>query len=684
MRKLLQSKRYMLSSFIPPRSFSSVGKNIALVCAIIYILSFRMSELKAQPPREIIGYYPAWQWYDREGLVNPQTIPYSKYSIINYAFFKPNFDGTLSGLDLWADENLLQGKINYQTNPQSHYPNTSLVDLAHLSGVKVLISIGGWTQSFLFSGIANDPRKRKIFASDCRRIVELYNIDGIDIDWEYPGVTERDGKAYDKRNFTLLLQSIRDSLNNLSQQTGRKYLLTAAVSASKSYMTHIEWSQVIRLLDAINLMSYDFHGSWNSETGHNSPLFATAKDDSPMHVDGAVQTLMKTYGVPASKINIGAAFYGRSMKTQETPDLMSATTGKVDSVIFQEDEGSPQFYNIVKSKFAFEEHWDDYAKVPYLTGKHDINTFVSYDNQRSIAIKGHYIRAKKLRGAIVWEMTGDCIQTEGNSFKTPLIDALIAGLKNPLPIAKPSPKKIIAPKKRTKKEPNDSISDAGKTSITFTNARSNKTDSTQTAMVNKNSDGKKSDSTLQIVATMISSGNNADTTQIVVAVVEPQKGEKESVQTPIVVVKPSVQPDTSQTVEAQIKPNENPIDSTQTAITAVPPSESTPDSLQSDTLTLEADMNKLDFNIKPNDDGELILLFEMKDKREVRVEVADAQGHILRGVILGDLEDGHFQQRIEKTQELPAGWYKVIFKTYINKNGTYIKLSETIKDWEKK
>ncbi len=674
----------MLFSFISPRSILAISKINIFACAIVVIFSFIMADLKAQPPREIIGYYPAWQWYDRAGLVNPQTIPYSKYSIINYAFFKPNFDGTLSGLDPWADENLLQGKINYQTTPPSHYPNTSLVDLAHLSGVKVLISIGGWTQSFLFSGIANDPRKRGFFASDCCRIVEFYNIDGVDIDWEYPGVAERDGKAYDKRNFTLLLQSIRDSLNSLSQQTGRKYLLTAAVSASTSYMTHIEWSKVTPLLDAINLMSYDFHGSWNRETGHNSPLFSTAEDDSPTHVDAAVLALTKKYGVPASKINIGAAFYGRSMKTQDTPYLMSATTGKVDSLTFQEDEGSPQYYNILKKKYAFEEHWDDYAKVPYLTGKHDVNTFVSYDDERSIAIKGHYIRAKKLRGAIVWEMTGDCIQTEDNSFKTPLIDALIAGLKNPLPIVKPSPKKVIAHKKRTQKEPE--IADAAKTSITANHQNSQKTDSTQTAIVNENPHRKKPDTTLQIVVTMISGGNNADTTHAVVGIAEVPKVEKDLPQKPDVVIEPTAQPDTSQTVAAQVKQSENPADSVRTVIPAILPSESKPDSVQSNVLINESEieMHKLDFSIKPNDDDELILLFEMKDKREVRVEIADTQGRILRGVILGDLEDGTFQQRIENTQELPAGLYKVIFKSYINKNGSYIKLSETIKDWEKK
>ena len=58
--------------------------NIWLLC-----LLFITQKVCAQTCTEVIGYYPNWQWYDRGQLVKPTTIQYSKYSIINYAFFKP-------------------------------------------------------------------------------------------------------------------------------------------------------------------------------------------------------------------------------------------------------------------------------------------------------------------------------------------------------------------------------------------------------------------------------------------------------------------------------------------------------------------------------------------------------------------------------------------------------------------
>ena len=82
--------------------------------------------------------------------------------------------------------------------------------------------------------------------------------------------------------------------------------------------------------------------------------------------------------------------------------------------------------------------------------------------------------------------------------------------------------------------------------------------------------------------------------------------------------------------------------------------------------------------------NELILVFELKDKREIRVEIANEKGQILRGVILGEMEDGTFQNRIDTINELPNGTYKVIFKSFTQRNGQYVKLSETVKEWEKK
>ncbi|MEZ4951954.1 MAG: hypothetical protein R2825_00085 [Saprospiraceae bacterium] len=48
----------------------------------------------------MVAFYPSWKWYDRNRLVNPSTIDYSKYTVINYAFLKPNTDGSISLFDI--------------------------------------------------------------------------------------------------------------------------------------------------------------------------------------------------------------------------------------------------------------------------------------------------------------------------------------------------------------------------------------------------------------------------------------------------------------------------------------------------------------------------------------------------------------------------------------------------------
>ncbi len=122
-----------------------------LLFAIVCILFFLNTS--GQEDKTIVGYYPNWQWYDRANLVNPETIQYEKYSIINYAFFSPQSDGSISLTDPWADENLLLGPMIWWPDP--HNDSTrSLPYLAHQEGVKVLPSIGGWTLSYNFSSIA--------------------------------------------------------------------------------------------------------------------------------------------------------------------------------------------------------------------------------------------------------------------------------------------------------------------------------------------------------------------------------------------------------------------------------------------------------------------------------------------------------------------------------------------------
>jgi len=391
---------------------------------IVGLLFFLISPIFCQSNKTIVGYYPNWQWYDRNKLVNPETILYEKYDIINYAFLNPLADGSIALIDPWADEQLLLGPMIWWPDP--HNDSTkSLPYLAHQEGVKVLPSIGGWTLSNNFAGIAADPVKRENFANNCIDLINEYNFDGIDLDWEYPGYEPNGGTSYDKVNFTLLLQDVREALDELEIVNGQEYLLTSCFGAAQERMESIEWDNVVPLVDMVNLMTFDFHGSWDPESNHHTPLYSPAVGNPDWCFDGAFTKLTQEYNVPPEKINMGIAFYGKALAN--CIQLYGTHTG-YDGATFWEDEGQPLYYNVMKKMDQFTYYWDDQVKCPYLLGN-SINTFVTFDHTTSIAHKAHYIKDNNSKGVIIWEITGDYLETSPGSGViegTPLLDTLIS------------------------------------------------------------------------------------------------------------------------------------------------------------------------------------------------------------------------------------------------------------------
>ncbi|PHR25264.1 MAG: hypothetical protein COA38_16125 [Fluviicola sp.] len=399
--------------------------NMKLIVSLTLFIIISCSSFAQSPCKEIVGYYPNWQWYDRAQLVNPQTIDYSKYTILNYCFFAPQTDGSINSTDAWADENLLLGQFDWANNV--YLPNTSIVDLAHNNNVQVLPSIGGWTLSANFPGIAADPVKRVNFANACVALISQYDFDGVDIDWEYPGYPPHGGTPADYNNYTLFLQEVRTAIDAYGLTVGKPMLLTVAVGAAEDRMDDVNWTAVEPLLDIINLMSYDFFGAWDSSTNHNAPLYAPTVGDITFNLDYAVDKLTNFYNVNPNKITAGIGFYGRSAKTTGSAGLHVPTTGSTDATTFFEDAGSPLYYNIMSNIGLFTDNWDAAAQVPYLTGNGTLNTFVSYDNEQSIGLKAQYIVDNNLRGAIIWEITGDYMETSPGSgiiAGTPLADTL--------------------------------------------------------------------------------------------------------------------------------------------------------------------------------------------------------------------------------------------------------------------
>jgi len=389
--------------------------------------------------KEIIAYYASWQWYDRNKLAKPSNLDFGKVTIVNFAFFQPDTEGTLFGTDDWADPQVLFGSTNWNPSDDTEnaadyrchrgleYPTTGektcghyhleegLIQLVHDQGARIFPSIGGWTLSDNFPGIAADPVKRAHFAEQCVGLIQDYGFDGIDLDWEYPAYADHSGTPADTQNFVLLLQEVRSALDEHSVTTGQYYEITAAVGCGPSTIAGYDIPQTAPLLDQINLMTYDFFGGWSSVTGANAPLYYQGFPSGfeEWSVDGCVANWMEG-GAVKSQLNIGLPFYGQSFAGANGPN--QAHQG-VDTANWPDDEGKPQYFNIEARLEEMTVVRDPVSQTQQAWFQ-DGSGYLSFDDQQAICNKVEYVLDEELNGFIIWEISGDV----RDDLSTPLLD----------------------------------------------------------------------------------------------------------------------------------------------------------------------------------------------------------------------------------------------------------------------
>jgi chitinase len=263
-------------------------------CALVMIVAFSFANKKGKPV--IIAYVGGFR-----GLVNTDSIDVYRLSHINYAF-----------VDVKDNRAWL------------HFEATDTINLSKLSGLKsknpdlkILISIGGWTWSKNFSDAVLSDTSTKNFANSGVAIVAKYDLDGIDIDWEYPGMIG-DSNIYrpeDKEHYTLLFKDLREGLDSLKKITHKKYFVTTAVGGSHDYIEHTEMDKVQQYTDYINVMSYDYADGTDSFSNHHTNLYVSSGDTAQYSADRSIREFI-TAGVPSGKIVIGIAFYGKGWQLQ--------------------------------------------------------------------------------------------------------------------------------------------------------------------------------------------------------------------------------------------------------------------------------------------------------------------------------------------------------------------------------
>ncbi len=296
-----------------------------------------------------------------------------------------------------------------------------LIDLRKQNpSLAVLVSVGGWLGSGGFSDVALNAQSRSIFIDSAIDVVKNYDLDGIDVDWEYPGLVGAGNRIRreDKRNFTLLLKDLRERLTQQSQAIHRKLYLTIAAGASDEFITHTEMAQAAQYLDTVNLMTYDYYEAGSDPTtGNHAPLFTNPADPQKESADDTVKAF-EAAGVPAGKIVLGVPFYGR----------MWGQVSNANHGLFQPGKSIPNSYagyNAIATTMlghGFTRYWDVASKVPYLFND-EKKIFVSYEDPESLTAKCDYVRTNKLAGVMFWsyfnDSNGELLGTINRALKVP-------------------------------------------------------------------------------------------------------------------------------------------------------------------------------------------------------------------------------------------------------------------------
>jgi chitinase len=354
------------------------------LCGALAFSSFSFAATRTPEKLEVTGYV-----FTRGTALTPGQVDAQYLTRINYAFANIQ-DGRMVLGEPSDVQNFAQLTALRKSNPR----------------LTVLVSVGGWLWSTNFSDMVLTAQSRRVFEDSVMEFLARYDLDGLDIDWEYPGLpgAGHPHRVEDKQNFTALLEELHGRFDAESKKTHRRLYLTIAMGAGDDVIANTEMGKVQRYVDTVNLMTYDYYEAGSDPTtGHHAPLFANPLDPKKASSDETVRAYEKA-GVPAKKILLGVPFYGREWG--EVPDVKHG--------LFQLGKAIPGAYapysaieaNMLGAGQGFTRYWDDAAKAPYLYNA-DKHIFVSYEDPESLTGKCKYVREHKLGGVMFWEYSGD-------------------------------------------------------------------------------------------------------------------------------------------------------------------------------------------------------------------------------------------------------------------------------------
>lgn len=384
-------------------------KLFVLFSVVLSILAYscKTGEDPADKGPTVMAYY-----YTRWENFKPETLPYDKLTHIIFSFTE------VIDNEMKFPEDTLDLMLEALVGQKKNYPH-----------LKVMIACGGWAGSGGFSEMARSAENRAKFVKSVVKFIRKYKLDGLDIDWEYPGLPGM-GNPYipeDKENFTALMCELREGLNSICKHQ----ILTFAGAGWERAFDHIEIEKVMQCINYINVMSYDLAGGNDPYTSHHTNLGLIKMEDiagtpaaakmieggdstKPFSTEKIVSFLIDK-GVDPAQIVIGSNFSGRAWQgvPPENNGLYQLNRGRW--------RGRASYANIreaMEDKNGYVRYWDSIAKAPYLYSAMD-SVFITYDDTMSVRLKTRYVIDNGLGGIMFWQLGADTAE-DG------LVDAIYA------------------------------------------------------------------------------------------------------------------------------------------------------------------------------------------------------------------------------------------------------------------
>ncbi|KAI1055386.1 hypothetical protein LB506_011501 [Fusarium annulatum] len=344
------------------------------------------------PMRRVVGYIEGWASTRSCDSFRPSNIPDGVYTHINFAF---------ASID----------PKTFQIVPASSKDPALYRELTRKKKIdpklKVFIAIGGWAFNdpgptvTTFSDIARSDANQRTFIKSLISFMATYGFDGVDIDWEYPAADDREGREEDFVNLPKFLSNIKSAL----KQSGERNGLSIAIPASYWYLQHFDLEKISKYVDHFNVMSYDFHGAWDTP---KSWLGNHLNSHTNLTEIKEAFDLLWRNDVDPDQVNMGLAFYARTFTASSSswmsPGCLFDAGGPAEPCTDAVGVMSnPEIMRKLGGKIGS----GDLDKAAAIKTLKFGTTWLTYDDVDTWKLKLDFARSQCLGGAMVWAISQD-------------------------------------------------------------------------------------------------------------------------------------------------------------------------------------------------------------------------------------------------------------------------------------